>query len=337
MYFCQKLGFNDMIHIEHFTFNAFQTRCNVVWDSEGLCAFVDPGCSSQAELSKLTDFVSSRGLRPVCIMLTHAHFDHIYGTDSLSGFYGGLPVYMHPEEKYTLENTNPFVCKLFGLPLPEIDFARSLLDGTSDTESVLRTVTGGDVIEVGSLRFNVVETPGHTCGGVCFFEDTERIMFTGDTLFAGAIGRTDHPGGDYDKLIRSIIENVLPLDAPKTSAAGGQTTAHASGADDHATAQGSSADGSIPQQISGADGQTTAHAFDADSQATGHAFGTDVHAAGQASGADGQTTAQGSGTGAPAARHTSVTIIPGHGPCSDLATEGMTNPFLLPFNEPYDD
>ena len=302
MYFCQKLGFNDMIHIEHFIFNAFQTRCNVVWDSEGLCAFVDPGCSSQAELSKLTDFVSSRGLRPVCIMLTHAHFDHIYGTDSLSGFYGGLPVYMHPEEKYTLENTNPYVCKLFGLPLPEIDFARSLLDGTSDTESVLRTVTGGDVIEVGALRFNVVETPGHTCGGVCFFEETERIMFTGDTLFAGAIGRTDHPGGDYDKLIKSIIENVLPLDAPKASAAGGQTTGHASGAD----------------------GQATAHAFDADSQATGHAFGTDVHAAGQDS-------------GTPAARHTSVTVIPGHGPCSDLATEGMTNPFLIPFNEPYDD
>lgn len=291
-----------MIHIEHFTFNAFQTRCNVVWDSEGSCAFVDPGCSSQAELSKLTDFVSSRGLRPVCIMLTHAHFDHIYGTDSLSGFYGGLPVYMHPAEKYTLEITNPYVCKLFGLPLPEIDFARSLLNGTSDTGSVLRTVTGGDVIEVGSLRFNVVETPGHTCGGVCFFEETERIMFTGDTLFAGAIGRTDHPGGDYDKLIRSIIENVLPLDAPKTSASGGQTTGHASGAD----------------------GQTTAHAFDADSQATGHASGTDDHA-----------TAQDSGT--PAARHTSVTIIPGHGPCSDLATEGMTNPFLLPFNEPYDD
>lgn len=302
-----------MIHIEHFTFNAFQTRCNVVWDSEGLCAFVDPGCSSQAELSKLTDFVSSRGLRPVCIMLTHAHFDHIYGTDSLSGFYGGLPVYMHPEEKYTLENTNPFVCKLFGLPLPEIEFAQSLLNGTSDTESVLRTVTGGDVIEVGSLRFNVVETPGHTCGGVCFFEERERIMFTGDTLFAGAIGRTDHPGGDYDKLIKSIIENVLPLDAPKASAAGGQTTGHASGAD----------------------GQTTAHAFDADSQATGHAFGTDDQATGHAFGTDVHAAGQASGT--PAARHTSVTVIPGHGPCSDLATEGMTNPFLLPFNEPYDD
>ena len=246
MYFCQNLGFNDMIHIEDFTFNAFQTRCSVVWDSEGSCAFVDPGCCTPAELSQLTGLVSSRGLKPVCIMLTHAHFDHIYGVSALSEHYGGLPVYMHPAEKYTLENTNPYVCKSFGLPLPDTAFARSLLEGTPDNGSVLRTVAEDDVIEVGSLRFNVLETPGHTRGGVCFYEKAEGTLFSGDTLFAGAIGRTDHPGGDYDQLIRNILDKLVTLDG-------------------------------------------------------------------------------------------SVSVIPGHGPCSDIATEGMTNPFILPFNEPYDE
>ena len=238
-----------MIHIEDFTFNAFQTRCCAVWDSEGSCAFVDPGCSSAAELSKLTDLVSSQGLKPVCIMLTHAHFDHIYGVTALSEHYGGLPVYMHPEEAYTIEKTNPYVCKAFGLPLPDVSFAQPLLNGTTEpteSEQTLRSVSDGDIIEVGDLKFRVMETPGHSRGGVCFYEEAEEILFSGDTLFAGAIGRTDHPGGDYDQLMKSILEKVVTLEGK-------------------------------------------------------------------------------------------VRVIPGHGPCSDIATEGMTNPFLLPFNEPYDD
>ena len=235
-----------MIHIEDFTFNAFQTRCCVVWDENGFCAFVDPGCSTPAELSQLTGTVSSRGLKPVCIMLTHAHFDHIYGVTALSEHYAGLPVYMHPEEAYTIEKTNPYVCKAFGLPLPDISFAQSLVDGTKESELTFRAISEGDIIKVGDLKFRVLETPGHSRGGVCFYEEAEDILFSGDTLFAGAIGRTDHPGGDYDQLMKSILEKVVTLEGK-------------------------------------------------------------------------------------------VRVIPGHGPCSDIATEGMTNPFLLPFNEPYDE
>ena len=284
-----------MIHIEHFTFNSFQTRCSVVWDDSGVCAFVDPGCASAAELSRLTAFTASRGLRPAAIMLTHAHFDHIYGVDALVREYG-IPVYMHPDEVYTLRNTNPYVCRMYGLPEPETAFADGLLSGSAvgaaselgcgpisepgcgpdsglgcgsgdetasgpacgsvnekacGPASGLVTVVEGDVIKVGTLRFEVIETPGHTAGGICLFEREDGVLFTGDTLFAGAIGRTDHPGGDYDQLMKSIIQKLLPLDSP-----------------------------AAPRNI---------------------------------------------------------TVVPGHGPCSDLATEGMTNPFLMPFNEPYED
>ncbi len=220
-----------MIHIEDFTFNSFQERCSLVWDEDGNCAFVDPGCSSPEELSKLTDFVAAKGLKPVCIMLTHGHFDHVLGVAGLASAFGtALPVYMNPADKHTLEQ-NEYFCRFFGAPMPE---AFETVDVTEEA-----------VVEVGSLKFEVIETPGHTPGGVCYLERTEKVIFSGDTLFAGAIGRTDHPGGDYDMIMKSILSKLTVLDGD-------------------------------------------------------------------------------------------IRVIPGHGPCSDIATEGMTNPFLQPFNEPFE-
>jgi len=220
-----------MIHIEDFTFNSFQTRCAMVWDEDGNCAFIDPGCATAAEMDTLTERVAKKGLHPVCIMLTHGHFDHILGTARLSGHFGGLPIYMHPADRFTLEK-NEYFCHFFGTPMPD----------AFETADVCE----GSVIEVGSLRFEVLETPGHTVGGVSYLERSEKVLFSGDTLFAGAIGRTDHPGGDYDKLMESIFTKLLHL--------------------------------------------------------------------------EGDTK-----------------VIPGHGPCSDISTERMTNPFLMPFNEPYEE
>ena len=234
-----------MIHIEHFTFNDFQTRCSVVWDETLECAIVDPGCSSASEISKVTGFIAGKGLKPVCIMLTHGHFDHVLGVAELAAHYAHptdgpdspatpLPVYMHPADKFTLEN-NEYFCRWFGAPLP----------ASFETVDV-REEGEVSTVKVGGLSFKVIDTPGHTVGGVCYYEPAEKVLFSGDTLFAGAIGRTDHPGGDYDMIMKSILEKIVTLDG-------------------------------------------------------------------------------------------SVTVIPGHGPCTDIATEGMTNPFLLPFNEPFEE
>lgn len=224
-----------MIRTEQFTFNSFSTRCSIVWDDSLCCAFVDPCFTSGQERSRLVSFVEKNSLRPVCIMLTHAHFDHIYGVSDLARTYG-IPVCMHERETATIQDTNPILCQAFYLPEPDTSFTSA---------DVLRTVNEGDIIEVGGLRFEVIETPGHTKGGICLLERSSKLMFTGDTLFAGAIGRTDHPGGDYDVLMRSIFEKLMHLDGD-------------------------------------------------------------------------------------------IKVIPGHGPESDIATERMTNPFLLPFNEPLD-
>ena len=220
-----------MIHKEYFIFNAFQTRCSVIWDEEGHCAIADPGFETSAERDSLIGFINSKGLKPVCILLTHGHFDHVLGTAELSATYGGLPIYMHPSDKVTLEN-NSYFCRFFGAPMPA---AFETTDVTEGTE-----------IKVGSLTFEVIETPGHTPGGVCYLERENKYILSGDTLFAGAIGRTDHPGGDYDAIIKSILEKLVVLDGE-------------------------------------------------------------------------------------------IEVVPGHGPTSSIAEEGMTNPFLMPFNEPYEE
>ena len=222
-----------MMHIEHFTFNAFQEHCILAWDENGFCAFVDPGFSSAAEHDRLAAYVAEKNLKPVCIMLTHAHLDHIFGVAELAELYG-IPVYMDAKEKYTLEVTNPFLCKAFGLPAPK----------AFEWEAIAASPEGTAAIEVGSLRFEVLETPGHSVGGVCFLERDSKVLISGDTLFAGAIGRTDHPGGDYDLLMKSIFEKLMCLDGD-------------------------------------------------------------------------------------------IAVLPGHGPDTSIADERMTNPFLLPFNEPY--
>ena len=220
-----------MRHIEHFTFNAFQERSLIIWNQKGHCIFFDPGFSEGSEQKRLTDFVAENKLQPICIMLTHAHFDHIYGVAELAKAYG-IPVYMHERERHTLDVTNPYLCKMFGLPEPE--------------RFEWKIIKESDAIQAGDFCFEVIETPGHTPGGVCFLERNEKILISGDTLFAGAIGRTDHPGGDYDLLMKSIFEKLMCLDGD-------------------------------------------------------------------------------------------ITVIPGHGPDTSIAGERMTNPFLLPFNEPYED
>ena len=220
-----------MIHIEQFIFNPFQENCSIVWDNDGRCAVVDPGYID-AERNDIVALIERKNLKPVCILLTHAHFDHIYGVADFARTYN-VPVYMSAKETYTIEHTNPYVCGLYGLNLPEVP-------------ETFAPVRNGDVIEVGSLRFEVLETPGHSVGGVCYLERKEGVLFSGDTIFAGAIGRTDHPGGDYDLMMKGIWEKIMCL--------------------------------------------------------------------------DGETA-----------------IYPGHGPATDIATERMTNPFLLPFNEPYED
>lgn len=160
------------------------TNCYVFWDEESKeCAVVDPGDNG----AQLADYIRREGLTPVAILLTHSHFDHILGVPGLREAWPDLPLYCHPAD--VDENKQTEV--LFGSTFPAV---ASFGNITYYKE--------GDVVKVGSISVDVLETPGHTPGSVTL--RAEGILFTGDTLFRGSCGRTDLEGGSYPQILQSL-------------------------------------------------------------------------------------------------------------------------------------
>ncbi|MBR4809100.1 MAG: MBL fold metallo-hydrolase [Bacteroidales bacterium] len=181
--------------IFRFVVNMLEENTYAVAGEGGRCVLVDPGCNGSAETSQLLSSLQSKGLTPAAILLTHGHPDHTYGVAEIQKRFG-IPVYMAPQDRQIID----FFQRIskYGLPAADPSFT------TTD-------VKDGDSVKAAGLEFRVISTPGHTPGGVCYL--CEDALFTGDTLFAGAIGRTDLEGGDYDALIVSIMEKLMPLDS----------------------------------------------------------------------------------------------------------------------------
>ena len=187
-----------MFHTRLFSFNPLGTNCVVSWADGSLsCTVTDPGMSSDDGVEQLVLFLKEHGLVPDAILLTHGHFDHVWGVERLLARHN-VPVYMHPLDKGILaDGSSVFrgmqsVAK-FRHNFPTVDIA------------------DGDTVSTGGATWKVLHTPGHTPGSVCFYSAENSLLLSGDTLFAGSIGRTDLQGGDYDALIRSIKEKLLFL------------------------------------------------------------------------------------------------------------------------------
>jgi len=195
LYFCRL---NTMLmEIKCFIVNPLEERCSIIWDESRECAIVDPGYYSEKERESFHSFIRTKGLVPKMIILTHAHFDHILGVADCARTYN-IPVYMNPLENIVLAE-NSRMCGFLGIDGPDKDFR------TTD-------VHDGDILTVGGLNFAVIDTPGHSPGGVCYLCREEKLVFSGDTLFQGCIGRTDFIGGDYDALMNSIFMKLMVLD-----------------------------------------------------------------------------------------------------------------------------
>lgn len=186
-----------MSNIHHFYFNTLRECCHVMWKDGGEAVIVDPGAADSREMFELRDFIIHSGLKPAAILLTHGHFDHIYGVRELQDEFS-IPAFISREDEKVIERYKSFPPR-FGMPVPDTDFRRSYV---SEKES----------LEIGPFRFEVIETPGHSPGSVCYYDREDGILFTGDTLFAGTIGRTDLVFSDYDKEIVSIMEKLMVLD-----------------------------------------------------------------------------------------------------------------------------
>ncbi len=183
-----------MLKILTFKFNSFEENCSLAWDETGEGVIIDPGFYNAAEAEALYGKIKEKGVKPMMILLTHGHFDHIFGVKECADRYD-IPVYMNQEDNYVLENN---FSRRFGLKEPDCTFSTMPLED-------------GQTIRFGNTEFKVISTPGHTPGGVCFYDMKDKVLFSGDTLFAGSIGRTDHPGGDYDKLIVSLMDKLMGL------------------------------------------------------------------------------------------------------------------------------
>ena len=183
-----------MLNIKTFYFNPFQECTILLWDETGAGVVVDPGCFDPREGEELEKYISLKKIKLVAIWLTHAHPDHIFGVSKLLKT-REIPVMMHPGEDPDLAVK---MAEKFGLDVPETDF-----------ETV--DIGEDDTLKFGNTAFKVIETPGHTPGGVCFYDAQDSILLTGDTLFCGSLGRTDLPGGDYDHLIVSIMNKLMGL------------------------------------------------------------------------------------------------------------------------------
>ena len=189
------------MEIKTFYFNPLRECCYIAWDETRECVIVDPGNYTDYELERLKDFVSSRQLKPVKILLTHGHFDHVLGLQDVARTWN-LDAWMHPEDRSQLLSSGAW-CAQLGL-----DF--------HPFTGQFHDLADGDRIHFGHSVLKVLSTPGHTQGGVCFLDEEDGVLFSGDTLFAGSIGRTDHLGGNYDQLIDSLIRKILPLDGNTT-------------------------------------------------------------------------------------------------------------------------
>lgn len=185
-----------MIQIKTFYFNDLRECTYVLWDSTNECVIVDPGCHTQVEKDRLAKFIEETGLKPVKLLNTHGHFDHIMGNAFVVKKWS-IKTYIHPLDKPHLERAL-MQSEMFGY-----DIEQPPLD-TIDIQE-------GDILYFGNTHLTVMYTPGHTRGGVSFYNIEDKIVITGDALFSGSIGRTDLPGGDYDQLMDSLLNKIVKL------------------------------------------------------------------------------------------------------------------------------
>lgn len=177
-------------------FNPIQENTYVIWDDTKEAAIIDAGNSSERENAALEEFITRNGLKPVLAVNTHGHFDHTLGVEFVKKRYG-VPFALSSKDKFLLDEASAsgsvFGVKIGAMPSAEIDLATT------------------PEIRFGNTVLRVIPVPGHTPGHVALFEPKSKALFTGDTLFRESIGRTDLPGGDYSWIMRSIIEQLLPL------------------------------------------------------------------------------------------------------------------------------
>ncbi len=185
-----------MLSVKEFTFNPVQENTYVLYNAEGLCCIIDPGCYFQEEKDELKTFIEKAGLLPVLLLNTHCHLDHVFGNKWVAETWG-LLLHIHLKEKPVLDFA-PQAGLMWQMPFEKYD-------------GELVYIKEGTTISIGQDKLEIRFTPGHSPGSVCFYHEPGGFVISGDVLFNMSIGRTDLPGGDYATLINSIQTQLFTL------------------------------------------------------------------------------------------------------------------------------
>lgn len=185
-----------MIQVDFFTFNPFQENTYILSDETKECVIIDPGCYDSGEKDELSSFIENQKLKPVKLLNTHCHIDHVLGNNFIAG-------------KYKLQVELNFL---------EIPFLKAVVDYAPQygifcepSPEPFALLNEDDVVKFGNSELKVLFTPGHSPGEICLYSASGKFVIAGDVLFQMSIGRTDLPGGNYDTLIKSIREKLFTL------------------------------------------------------------------------------------------------------------------------------
>lgn len=185
-----------MLSVKAFTFNPVEENTYVLYNEKKECCIIDPGFYFPEEREKFKNFIEQNGLRPILLLNTHCHLDHVFGNRFVHNTWG-LLLHIHEKEKPMLELA-PASGQMWQLPF-------------QNYEGELSFVREDSIIKIGDSELQVRFVPGHSPGHVCFYDEADGFVISGDVLFSGSIGRTDLPGGDFQTLINSIQTQLFTL------------------------------------------------------------------------------------------------------------------------------
>lgn len=178
------------------TFSPIEVNTYIISDETTECAIIDCGCYDRKEFSKLENFISEKSFKPVLLLNTHCHLDHVFGNRFMLKKYN-LATLCSTEEEPNRENAVKHAI-MFGLSMEAPPVPAGFIGE-------------GQKVTFGNTDLIILHVPGHTRGSLAFYNPESKAVFTGDALFAGSIGRTDLPGGDFNTLINSIRTKLFTL------------------------------------------------------------------------------------------------------------------------------
>lgn len=185
-----------MINIEKFVFNSFMVNTWLLYDETGECVIIDAACYDPEEQETLNTFITAKELRLVRNLNTHCHIDHVLGNDFIAQTFGIYPEYH--ENSTLLLHILKEIGSSFGYSIERIPQPK-------------RFLADGEKVQWGNSSLKVLFTPGHAEGSVCFYNENQGFVITGDVLFRDTIGRTDLPSGNFNQLMTSIETKLFTL------------------------------------------------------------------------------------------------------------------------------